>query len=375
MFNIAVDIRSLMGPIRTGVGEYTFEFLNALFKIDKKNNYFLFYNSNKDVSNSIPKWEQDNVEVIKFRYPNKLFNLSIKLFSWPKIDKIMKRKIDYFFSPNINFTALSKDAKQILTIHDLSYEHFKDCFCFKRRLWHRIINPRKQCASADIILTPSANTKQDIVETYKIKENKIHVIYPGLSSVFLEDNKVSPEEIKKKYNLPSKFILFLGTIEPRKNIIGLVKAFEKSFLKSRHYELIIAGSDGWNNDKAKKLIENTENVRYIGYIEEEDKPSIYQLASVFAYPSLYEGFGFPVLEAMVMGTPVLTSNRSSLPEVVGSYAYLVNPNNINDIAEGLVKLATDQELSSYFIEKGRQRVEQFRWKKTAENFLYLLNDK
>lgn len=367
--NIAIDIRSLMDPVRTGVGEYTYEFLHALFKIDKINKYYLFYNSHLDVSKNIPNWNQENVKIIRYKYPNKLFNFALRFFGWPKLDKLINQKLDYFFSPNISFIALSKDVKHILTVHDLSFEHFANCYCLKRRLWHKIISPKKQCKKADLILTPSHNTKQDIIEKYNISEEKIKVIYPGLSSIFMKHETLNMKQIITKYNLPDKFILFLGTIEPRKNLIGLINAFEKTNLKNKNYELVIAGSDGWRNNKIKQLIENTDNVRYIGYIEAEDKPALYKLASVFAYPSLYEGFGFPVLEAMAIGTPVLTSNRSSLPEVVGSCAQLVNPNNINDIADGLLKLATDQDLNNYFVQNGTRRAGQFRWENTVENFL------
>lgn len=362
-----------MDPVRTGVGEYTYEFLNELFKIDKQNKYYLFYNSLSDVSANIPKWQQDNVEIINFKYPNKLFNFSLQFFKYPKLDKMMPEKIDYFFSPNINFSAFSSKVKQILTIHDLSFEYFEDCFYTKQKLWHKIINPKKLCQNASIILTPSENTKNDIIETYKVKKNKINVIYPGLSSIFLQETKISEESIKLKYNLPENFILFLGTVEPRKNIIGLIKAFEKTGLKNKDYELIVAGSMGSKNTEVKKMMENTANVRYIGYIDSADKPMLYKLAKVFAYPSLYEGFGFPVLEAMAVGTPVLTSNRSSLTEVVGNSGYLVNPTNIYEITEGILKLVEDKELGDYFSNKAIERSKRFRWRNTAENFLQLLN--
>ena len=222
--NIGIDIRALMDENRTGVGEYIYELLNALFAIDQENQYFLFYNSNKDVSRNIPEWDKKNVHYIKFNWPNKLFNLSLLFFHWPKIDKLMGQKLDYFFSPNINFFALSRKVKHILTIHDLSFEYFPDCFDWKRRWWHKILFPKKVCQKADIILTPSDSAKQDVMDKYGIREDKIKVIYPGLSSIFKKDRVISPEEVTKKYNLPEKFVLFLGTIEPRKNIIGIISA-------------------------------------------------------------------------------------------------------------------------------------------------------
>jgi len=383
---IGIDIRPLMHPVRTGVGEYIYELLDALFKIDKQNQYFLFYNSSGDVLKNLPKWEQENVHYAGFKYPNKLFNLALLIFKQPKLDRLILKKIkqynnvtikqsdnlDYWFSPNINFTAISKKCRQILTIHDLSFEYFPDCFSLKRRLWHKILNPKKACQRADMILTPSENTKRDVIGEYKISEDKIKVIYPGLSEKFRANSSEPIENLKKKYNLPDKFILFLGTLEPRKNIIGLIEAFNASELRTIGYELVIAGAKGWKFKPIMDLIAKSDKVRYIGYVDMADKQGLYVLAGIFAYPSLYEGFGFPVLEAMFAGAPVITSNRSSLPEVVRDCAYLVNPNNVDDIAQGLLKLSGNKELSDYFIQNGKRRAEQFKWEKTAEEFLQLL---
>ena len=126
MLKIGIDIRNLMSPTRTGVGEYTYELLNAVFKIDKQNQYYLFYNSHTDVTAHTPLWPQGNIHYIATRWPNKLFNASIKILGWPKLDKLISRsgQLDYFFSPNFNFTVLSKNIKNILTIHDLSFKFY-----------------------------------------------------------------------------------------------------------------------------------------------------------------------------------------------------------------------------------------------------------
>lgn len=370
--NIGIDIRPLMEENRTGVGEYTYELLKALFEIDKENQYFLFYNSNKDVSKNIPKWVNANTHYIKFNWPNKLFNLCLLVFGWPKIDKLINKNLDYFFSPNINFFALSKKVKHILTIHDLSFEYFPDCFGWRRRLWHKILFPKKICQKADIILTPSQSTKQDVMEKYQIDGNKVKVIYPGLSAAFNKEILASPEEVKRKYNLSEKFVLFLGTIEPRKNIIGILEAFQKNHNFFPDYKLVIAGRKGWEYAPIMNLIDKQKNVQYIGYVEAKDKPALYSLADLFAYPSLYEGFGFPVLEALALGVPVITSNRSSLPEVAEDSAYLVNPNNISEIAEGLRFLLTDKKTAEFLKNKGRERARDFSWAKAAREFLSVL---
>ena len=278
-----------------------------------------------------------------------------------------------FFSPNLNFTSISSQTKQILTIHDLSFEIMPECFSAKRQLWHKIVNPKKQCERADLILAPSENTARDVEEIYEIESKKIIVIKPGLCTNLqkLETGNLKLE-VKRKYNLPDKFILFLGTIEPRKNILGIIEAYTHSELRTMNYELIIAGAKGWKHEPIMEKINQTEGVRYIGYVDEEDKRALYEFADLFVYPSLYEGFGFPVLEAMASGTPVITSNRSSLPEVAGDAAYLVNPYNTAELSRAMDVVLKDQSLRDILINKGKERAKSFDWQKTAQEFLNLI---
>ncbi len=381
--NIAIDIRPLMSRHRAGVGEYTYELLNALFKIDCQNQYFLFYNSNKDVASYIPRWTNKNVHFIQTKWPNKWFNFCQKLFKYPKIDRIIKKRcrasLDYFFSPNINFTTLSQHTKQILTIHDLSFKLYPQYYSLKRWLWHKIIDAEKQSQKADIILVPSKNTKRDIVEYFKINPKKIKVLYPGInflnndSGVVNSNEKV--KEIRQKYNLPDNFILYLGTIEPRKNIIGIIKAFEKlksQFPISNIQYLIIAGANGWKNRKIYQQAKKSKYhncIKFIGYVAPADKLPLYSLAKIFIYPSFYEGFGFPVLEAMSVHTPVITSNRSSLPEIVQNSAYLVNPHKTDELVRAIKELMENNKLREFYIQSGLKQIKKFAWKKTAEAFL------
>ena len=228
--NIGIDIRCLMEGHMTGVGEYAYNLLNELFEIDRENNYYLFYNSHKEIEKNIPKYNYSNVSYCKFNYSNKLLNLSFKFFKYPKIDQLIykqqKVKIDLFILPNINFCAFSKGVKTILTIHDLSFKRFPEFFSLKRKLWHWIINPKKLCQNANQIIAVSESTKKDLIDLYKIDDEKIQVIHSGISPIIKKQDKLAMELIKSKYNLPDKFILFLGTIEPRKNVIGVIKGFE-----------------------------------------------------------------------------------------------------------------------------------------------------
>ena len=271
--NIGVDIRCLMHEKRTGVGEYTFELLNAVFSFDKENQYFLFYNSNKDVSAHIPQWSQDNVHYVFTRYPNKLLNLLLFL-KVLKLDNLIIKKLakpltfpplpemklgtssgegrvglDTWFSANLNFTRLSKHIKHILTIHDLSFEFFPEYFTFKQRLWHKFLNPRKQCQRADIVLTPSENTKRDVADMYQLADSKFQVLRPGISC-HMKHIKYNMEQTKQKYQLTGKYILYLGTLEPRKNVEAIIEAYKiNQELGIRNYGLVITGASGWKNKK------------------------------------------------------------------------------------------------------------------------------
>jgi len=417
MSHIGIDLRCLLTPHRTGIGEYTVELLSAVFALDHHNHYYLFYNSYQDVFLDLPQWEQANVHYVGTRWPNKLFNTIVATTRRPKLDKLIidyskknnfqfpttdARPLDYFFSPHLNFTALSPKTKHILTIHDISFEFFPKFFTPRQRLWHHLVSPKKQCERADIILTPSANTKRDLVDYYKINENKIKVVFPGLSSTFkspleggegdVGQSRTSPKpmrigspssrresaDIRKKYNLPDNFILFLGTIEPRKNITGLIEAFEIFNIQYpiSNTSLVIAGAPGWNNKKIYERAAKSklrDKIKFLGFIKPEEKPALYAAASLFVYPSFYEGFGFPVLEAMASGAPVITSNRASLPEITGSAAYLANPNKPEEIAEGMRSLLNNQSLRSQTIKNSLEQAKQFNWNQTAQTFLNLLS--
>lgn len=371
--NIGIDIRPLMTAPRTGVGEYTYELLNAIFNIDRENQYFLFYNSSRDVSANIPDWKYDNVKITGSHTPNKFFNTSLGLFGRPRLDKMCgPQKIDHWFSPNLSFTTLSRGVKYILTIHDLSFDFFPEFSTRKQYFWHKAVRPKKQCKRADIIITPSENTKRDIVDYYKIPPGKIKVIYPGINAAH---DGTKTEEIRKKYDLPEKFILFLGTIEPRKNIIGLIEAFE--MLRAKYpatAHLVIAGAPGWKNKKIfarAKASKVAGKIHFIDFVAPEDKAALYAAANIFVYPSLYEGFGFPVLEAMSAGTPVITSNRSSLSEIVGSAAYLVDPTRPEQITLAMNELLTKPELCAWHVQKRSEQVKKYSWEKAAREWLNL----
>ncbi|MDP3900228.1 MAG: glycosyltransferase family 1 protein [bacterium] len=368
---IGVDIRPLMDKQYSGVSEYTLNLLNEILRQDKLNQYKLYYNSYHDLSKNIPDFNFSNVEMISTDYPNKLLNyVFFKYFNRPKIDRLVGA--DLFFMPHFNFIALNDNTKKIITIHDLSFLHFKHFFASRQNFWHRNINVGKMLKKFDKIIAVSQNTKQDIIDLCNIPEKRIEVIYSGISQEF---TKISDQEkldiIREKYKLPEKFILYLGNLEPRKNIEGIIEAYGQyrenndTFAK---YDLVIAGGQSW---KYRSIYETTKNnaywrdIHFLNYIDRKDKVGLYNLASLFLFPSFYEGFGFPPLEAAACGTPVIASNTSSLPEILQDAAILVNPYHIEEIANSIAEVLNNENLKSLLIQKGIERAKKFTWEKCA----------
>jgi glycosyltransferase involved in cell wall biosynthesis len=374
--NIGIDIRTLMDGQYSGVSEYTLNLLNKLFEIDRKNNYKLFYNSAQDVDNKIPNFN-GRVETVSTKFSNKIFNYVMqKGLKYPLLDKLLG--VDVFYAPHTNFSALSKDCKKIITVHDLSYLRYKEFFSIRKNFWHSMINVKKILTEFDTIVAISENTKRDLIEILNIPENKIVVIHSGVGDEYrsVAKDNFEMKKVREKYNLPKDFILYLGTIEPRKNVEGAILAFEKYLFESNdcNLNLILAGANGWKNKEVFDIINNSEfkdRITYLGYIEKEDKKYLYNLTKLLLFPSFYEGFGFPPLEAMSCGTPVITSNISSLPEVVQDGAILVDSLSTEEISQGISLILAKNDIKNKLIEKTRIISKTFSWENTAKKYLEL----
>lgn len=387
---ILIDIRPLMDEKYSGVSEYVIRLLSALFEIDKSNQYILFCNALHDVEKRLPEFKQANVKTVVTHIPNKVFNyLYLWPFGRPYFDKLVNHinknaadeKIDLFFMPHLHLTAFSPNIKSVLTVHDLSFLVNKQWFSWRKNVWHWFINVKKLTKRFNQIVAVSENTKRDLIDICKIDENKVTVIYSGIDDGFrkLNESDEQLQAVKLKYKLVHPFILFLATIEPRKNIEGLIKAFEiiKSENKYSDLKLIIVGGEGWKSGPIIDKISNSTNASDIirlDYIDSVDRPYVYNLAKIFAYPSFYEGFGFPPLEAMACGVPVVTSTASSIPEIVGDAGILVDPYNPNSIALGLSSILENPELAQDLSLKGIEQAKKFSWKITAENYLKLFEE-
>ncbi len=369
---IAVDLRSLHSSEFSGVESYTVHVLEQLLSQDRSNIYRLFYNGY-----SPKKFEYFhfiNTEYLQTRIPNRFLNLSLKFFKWPKLEKLAGDN-DIFFMPNWTMLSVNSLTKVVLTVHDLSPLVFPEFYTIKDRVWHWFTNIPKLVQTANKIVAVSQFTKMTLIEKLAIDPDKIIVAPLGVDHDNYRPNLNIDRlrEVRNRYSLPGDFVLYLGTVEPRKNISRLIQAFEQT---KEPVSLVIAGRLGWKYKTILEQIERSPKRRFIkllGYVSEADKPYIMKLARVFAWPSLYEGFGLPVLEAMAVGTPVLTSNVSSLPELAGDAAILVDPYSVNDISRGLALLLTDSNLREQYSAKGQARSQEFTWEKCAEIIKTALN--
>ncbi|MFA5047716.1 MAG: glycosyltransferase family 1 protein [Patescibacteria group bacterium] len=366
---IGIDARCLMQKNYSGVSWYAFNLLENIFRLDQTNEYVLFYNSSKEVR--VPEFSQKNVRYASFHFPNKLFNFSLNFFDQPKLDKLIGG-VEVFFTPNLHFVSWSKDCKKVLTVHDLSFLRFPNFFTWKSRLWHKLILWKKLLQEADILIADSQSTKNDLMDLFKIKEEKIKMVHLGVGGEFKVMSPNSPElqKTRDKYKLPEEFIFFIGTIEPRKNIEGLIKAYQTM---ATDCHLVIGGGGGWKNRDTYRLAKNNNKIHFIGYVDEKDKPALYNLAEVLLYPSFYEGFGLPIAESMACGCPVVAGNNSSQAEVLGEAGMIVNPHDINEIKTATELILNDVPLRQKLIERGLERVKKFSWVKTAQKTLDILS--
>lgn len=400
---IGIDIRVLAKGTKTGIEEYTSNLLSFLLPLrtSEKVKYKLFYNAFNKVKLDYSWIELDNVELKEFKLPNRFLDFLTLIFKKPTIDKFLG-PVDIFFSPHFLPVSLPQKIKRVITIHDLSFKHHSQFFSFSRKLWHFLTFPKKQVKRADGIITDSFSTKEDLIKIYGIKPEKINVIYLGIGSEFKPKPKTSLrlKEVKNKYSIPDNFILYFGTIEPRKNLALLIKAFEnikENFSNSNSriswaglegniinqrkkifsdLKLVIAGSRGWLYKDIMERVKNSKHKKdiiFTGTIDSIDKPYLYNLASAFVYPSFFEGFGFPPLEAMACGIPTIVSNTSSLPEVVGDGAIMIDPYNVDELTYAIKKVLEDKELKKDLTRKGLERAKKFDWEQTAKQVFDIFN--
>lgn len=358
---IIIDTLSLLGNL-SGIGRYTYEIAKILpHNSQYRWRFFYGYVSQKLITHENAKTE---------KYIRNLFTKNA--FTKKVIRKLLcafsgtfSTCSDLYWQPNFIPTQSIKARKIIATVHDFSWELYPE-FHPKERITYFQENFYMQIARCDHIITGSHFTKNEIIHRTNVKPENITVIYHGINHRLFKPHL-------KNITIQQKYILAVGSIEPRKNLKNLLLAYsqcEKVF--KDEYHLYLVGDSGWKNDEIMKLVESMNQwVHSTGYISDTKLADMYRSASVFVYPSFYEGFGIPPLEAMACGIAVIASNTSTLPEVCRDAAYYVNPLDSRAIMEGIKKVLSDEVLRQELISKGLKHAQKFSWEKSAKEHMVL----
>ena len=346
----------------SGLGRYSRSLIDQLISLGDEEDLDLFLYRPKGEVKFEPKSQPHLTEVkADYLFPGHIGNAIWRFTKLPSL--INNSRYDLFHGPSHVLPGKLK-CPSVVTMLDLIFIRYPKYFKAWDRNYYRI-SFKRSAQLADHIISISEATKADLINFFGIKEEKISVIYTSFDAVFSKLQQQKLDEIKIKFKLPGDYILYVGNIEPRKNILKLAQAFnslqESSYI-DKDVHLLIVGQMGWYY---KEIIDGIDSlssrdkIKLVGPVYGEDLAGFYQLASVMAYPSMFEGFGYPVLEAMRLGTPVLTSNISSMPEAAGNAAHYVNPESLDEIKDGLCKLLNDKTYRENLALKGTRHAEGF----------------
>lgn len=374
---IAVESSVLARINKTGVDYYVRDLMRETVKLMPNDHFELCYL--KFFGRPAADLEVQGKNVVSRRVsflPGKVYNAFERYFITIPYDFVTRLRADIYVYPNFIYWPLWFTKKSIVFVHDLGYIDQPDAVIARHRKYLGKFVPYSINKAAHV-MTISEHTKKRIVEVYGTNPKKITVATPAVDhQEFTPQPKSNIELAKKKYKISDDYILFLGTVEPRKNIVGLLKAYDMlpAATKSK-YQLVLAGGKGWLDDEINTWCEKLGNrVVRTGYIDAADKPALYSGASVFTYPSLYEGWGMQPLEAMACGVPVITANNSSLPEVAGDAAILVEATNHQELADQIEEVLTNKTLASELVKKGYIQAKKFSWEKSAAVFKRVLEE-
>ncbi|MFA6184387.1 MAG: glycosyltransferase family 1 protein [Parcubacteria group bacterium] len=392
---IGIDASRAFLKKRTGIEEYSFQVIKNL-RDKLKNVEVTLYIRPRGINASVENFDiPKNWKIQKINFP--IFwtqiGLSLEMLIHP-VDVlfipahtvpiihprgfIMDKLLKLFYGKNKNF-------KTVVTVHGLEYEFLPEAYSLWERIYMRQVI-KKSCRWANKIIAVSYNTKNDLINLYKVPDDKIEVIYEGCS--FYESNIKNEKEeviikenqdVLEKYQIKDvPYLLFLGRIEERKNMLGIIKAF--AILKRKYsipHKLVLAGGFGYRYSDIVKYIQNNDfkdDIYLTGFIDEKDKKEILKNADVFLFPTLYEGFGLPIIEAQSLGVPIVASNNSSIPEIVGekNKASLVDPNNPEEIAQAVFNILSDKDVRDNIVNPGLENVKRFSWNICAQEVARVL---
>jgi glycosyltransferase involved in cell wall biosynthesis len=364
---IGVDVSMLAKP-KSGVGYYVLSLIEQMSLMNRSLDFYLYANESINV---LP--EGGNVKSKVIRSGSKPYWMQVLL---PKALK--KDAIDLFWGGNYTIPVAAGEMKKVVTVHDFVFKTFPSTLPYKRA-WHLRLGMPFYLKYSDHILAVSDNTAFDLKKYYKISPGKVTVTKLAARKIFSKPPvKEELSDGLKKIRPLREYVLFVGTIEPRKGVDTLIKALSLIFNRNGDCpNLVLAGQIGWKSGSTIRLIKQLmpkEKVSILEYVEDNDLSLLYRGAKLFVYPSRYEGFGLPVLEAMVSGTPVITTNCSSLNEVGGDAAFYVEPDNEQTLSRAIEKIWSDRKLQNKMSNDGLKHAQKFSWEQTAQRTLNVFED-
>lgn len=352
-----------------GIGRYTRGLIGALPALDRENSYRLFV-AGRGVQGPVPMGA--NFRTRWLPVTDRETALVWQRLRLPIPIELCLGRVDLFHSPDFVLPPLLS-GRRVLTVHDLTFMRVPEFAHPVLREYLQRVVPRS-VQRADLVLADSECTRRDVVELLHVPEERVQVVYCGVEDRFRPvEDEATLGEVRRRYGLERPFILGLGTLEPRKNFSGLITAFGRLLERRRlPHELVIVGGKGWLYEPILERVRDLgleERVRFAGYVADPDLPAVYTLASCLAYPSFYEGFGIPVLEAMACATPVVAARASSIPEVGGSAVVYVDPYDVESLVEGLDTVLHDGPLRAQLRAEGLARAREFTWERAARTLL------
>lgn len=362
---IAIDA-TILSNENTGTGFYIINLIKGLGKIKDKNlQYYIFVK--KDLVPDVVDITGDNFHIIDINFKPRFLRVIWQFLFFPFT--LRRLRIDVLHSPNYITPLYRLGFKIIVTIHDLTFCLMPEKYTITKRLFYKLLVP-VFIKIADKVISVSENTKKDMIKLFKVPENKIYVTYESYPEYYTKPGRgEKSDEVLNKFGIKKNFILFVGMIEPRKNVLSLLKAF---YLVDDYIDLdlVVVGKKGWYYSDVEEFMEIIKGeslnnkIFFTGYVSEPELKYFYQSAYIFAYPSYYEGFGLPPLQAMACSIPVITSDVSSLPEVVGEAAIKIDPSNIQDIADAIKDIYRNSDLRNKLKAAGAAQALKF----SLENF-------
>ena len=362
---IAVNTRLLLKGKLEGIGWFTYQTLENIVRKHPEHEFFFFFDRPYDPQFIFAPNVTPVVVHPQARHPI-LFYI---WFEWSIPYMLRKYKIDLFLSPD-SYMSIRTNVPTCLVIHDLAFEHYPEHFVLAHRIYWRHFSPLF-AKKATRIATVSTFSKNDISARYGIDPSKIDIVYNGAHDEYKPLDLATREEVKKQYAQGCEYFVFAGALHPRKNIVNLLKAFVL-FKKRQHtnMKLVIAGRLAWKYEEVEQMkaeMEFKDDVMWVGYMNVDELSKVIGGAYALVYASLFEGFGIPILEALQCGVPAIVSNTSSMPEVAGDAALLVDPTDPNDIADKMHLLYKDEALRKKLIENAGEQIKKFDWGTSAEN--------